>query len=155
MAYLEEGQEAPGFTGINQHGQQVKLSDFRGKKVVLYFYPKDDTPGCTKEACNLRDNDEVLKQKGFVVLGVSPDSEKSHEKFSDKFNLSFDLLADGNKEIIQAYGAWGPKNMYGRMFEGVLRTTYVIDEQGNIEKVIKKVNTGNHTHQILEALGVE
>ncbi len=153
MSYLNEGDKAPDFKAKNQSGKEIKLSDYSGKKVVLYFYPKDDTPGCTVEACNLRDNYKMLQKKGFVILGVSPDSESSHTKFSGKFDLPFDLLADTEKHILNKYGAWGIKKMYGKAYEGVLRTTYVIDENGLIEKVFKKVDTKNHTEQILQALG--
>jgi peroxiredoxin Q/BCP len=154
MAYLKEGEKAPGFKAKNQNGQDVNLSDYKGKKVVLYFYPKDDTPGCTAEACNLRDNHSELVKRGFIVLGVSPDNEKSHTKFSTKYNLPFDLLTDTDTSIMKAYGAWGTKKMYGREYEGVLRTTYVINEEGNIEKVITKVDTKDSTAQILQELEI-
>lgn len=152
MAHLKEGDIAPDFTGKNQKGEGVKLSDYKGKKVILYFYPKDDTPGCTAEACNLRDNYSELIEKGFEVIGVSPDSEKSHNKFIDKYNLPFTLIPDENKEILMAYEAWGEKKMYGKAYMGVLRTTYIINEEGRIEKIIRKVDTKNHTKQILDAL---
>jgi len=126
------------------------LKDFTGKKVVLYFYPKDDTPGCTKEACNLRDNYQNLIDAGFVVLGVSPDNEKSHEKFANKFELPFPLLADPEMKIIKAFGAWGEKKMYGKVYEGLLRTTFIIDEKGMIEEVIQKVKTDDHASQIFK-----
>jgi len=154
MALLKEGQTAPNFTAKNQDGKEIKLSDFKGKKVILYFYPKDNTPGCTAEACNLRDNYDALLGKGFEVIGVSPDSEKSHTNFISKYNLQFNLIADSDKEILKAYGAWGEKKMYGKSYEGVLRTTYVIDENGNIDKVIDKVKTKDHASQILETLGM-
>lgn len=141
---------APQFQGIDQNGNSVKLSDFTGKKIVLYFYPKDDTPGCTAEACSLRDNYEDLIAKGFVVLGVSPDSEQSHLKFAGKYNLPFPLIADPEKKILSAYGAWGEKVMYGRKVTGVIRTTFIIDEKGIIEKVIKKVDTKEHAGQIFK-----
>lgn len=150
ITLLEPGDTAPDFTVNDQDGQPVSLSDFKGKKVVLYFYPKDNTPGCTKEACNLRDNHQVLTDKGFVVLGVSPDNEKSHQKFIAKFDLPFALLADTEKEIATKYQVWGEKSMYGRTYEGVYRTTYVIDEQGKIEHVIPKVKTGEHAAQVLD-----
>jgi peroxiredoxin Q/BCP len=152
MAQLLEGQKAPDFEALNQDGKKIRLSDFRGKKVVLYFYPKDDTPGCTAEACNLRDNYNELIKKGFEVIGVSPDGEKSHTKFREKYSLPFNLVCDPDKSILKSYGAWGKKAMYGKLLDGVFRTTYVIDEDGNIEKVITKVDTKNHTHQIMEEL---
>jgi peroxiredoxin Q/BCP len=154
MAHLTEGAMAPQFTGKDQDGMNVSLKDYKGKKVILYFYPKDDTPGCTAEACNLRDNYEDLLSRGFAILGVSPDDEKSHGKFKAKFDLPFSLIADPEKTIINAYGVWGEKSMYGKTYDGVLRTTFVIDESGKIEKVIPKVNTGDHTKQILELLGI-
>ncbi len=146
---LKIGDKAPAFHGIDQHGNTHNLSDFLGKKIVLYFYPKDDTPGCTKEACNLRDNYELLLQKGFVVLGVSPDDTASHLKFANKFQLPFPLIADPALEIIKAYGAWGKKNMYGKEYEGLLRTTFIINEEGVIDEAIKKVKTDDHTNQII------
>jgi thioredoxin-dependent peroxiredoxin len=155
MAHLIEGAKAPLFKGKNQEGETISLSDFKGKKVILYFYPKDDTPGCTAEACNLRDNYKDLISRGFTIVGVSPDNEISHGKFKNKYDLPFSLLADPEAVIIKAYGAWGEKNMYGKKYEGVLRTTFVIDETGNILKVIGKVNTGDHTRQILEELGIK
>ena len=153
MAFLKPGATAPAFTAKNQEGKEIKLSDYKGKKVILYFYPKDNTPGCTNEACNLRDNHNALISKGFVVLGVSPDSEKSHTGFISKYSLPFDLLADTDKKILKAYGAWGKKKMYGKEYEGVLRSTYVIDEEGKVEHVITKVDTKNSAQQILEVLG--
>jgi peroxiredoxin Q/BCP len=148
MIQLKEGMSAPGFEGIDQNGKNVKLSDFAGKKVVLYFYPKDNTPGCTAEACNLRDNYDSLLKKGFAVVGVSPDNEKSHKGFASKYSLPFPLIADISKNILKAYGVWGEKKMYGRTFLGVIRTTFIIDEKGIIEKIIAKVDTGSHTEQI-------
>lgn len=141
---------APQFEGTDQNGNTVKLSSFTGKKIVLYFYPKDDTPGCTAEACSLRDNYEELLRKGFVVLGVSPDSEKSHLKFAGKYNLPFPLITDPEKKIMNAYGAYGEKVMYGKKVTGVIRTTFVIDEKGVIEKVVKKVDTKDHANQIFK-----
>ena len=152
MTLLTEGDKAPDFTAVDQTGKTVKLSDLKGKKVIVYFYPKDDTPGCTAEACNLRDNYDELIQKGFEVIGISPDNENSHKKFREKYNLPFHLLADTEKKILKAYGAWGEKKMYGKSYEGVLRTTYVINEKGMIEKVIAKVNTKDHAKQILTEL---
>jgi peroxiredoxin Q/BCP len=154
MAQLKEGDKAPLFKGKDQDEKWVGLEDFKGKKVILYFYPKDDTPGCTAEACNLRDNYDALISRGFGILGVSPDNEKSHSKFKSKFDLPFSLIADPDTKIIQAYDAWGEKNMYGKKYMGVLRTTYVIDEKGNILKIIKKVDSGDHTRQILGELGI-
>jgi len=150
MIQLKEGMMAPGFEGIDQNGKTVKLIDFTGKKVVLYFYPKDDTPGCTAEACNLRDNQNSLLKEGFVVIGVSPDSENSHKKFAGKFSLPFSIIADESKKILNDYGVWGEKKMYGKSFMGVIRTTFIIDEKGVIEKIITKVDTGGHTKQIFD-----
>jgi peroxiredoxin Q/BCP len=149
MTQLKEGMKAPGFRGMDQNGNEVKLSDFAGKKLVLYFYPRDNTPGCTAEACNLRDNYESFLAKGYAVVGVSPDSEKSHKGFSEKYSLPFPLIADTSKEIMNVYGVWGEKKMYGKTSMGVLRTTFIIDEKGNIEKIISKVDTAAHTAQIL------
>lgn len=146
---LQIGDKAPDFTVKDQHGNNVKLSDFRGKKVVLYFYPKDNTPGCTAEACNLRDNYEDLKSQGYKILGVSTDSEDSHQKFIEKYDLPFTLLADTEKDIHEKYGTWVEKNMYGRKYMGTDRVTYIIDEEGKIENIIKKVKTKEHTKQIL------
>ena len=149
MATLKPGDKAPGEL-LKLAG--LKQSDTKGKKIILYFYPKDNTPGCTAEACDLRDNYELLKSKGFVVIGVSPDSEKSHQNFADKFNLPFQLIADTGKELLEAFGVWGEKKMYGKSYMGVLRTTFVISENGIIEKVIDKVDTKNHAGQILEEM---
>ncbi len=150
MAIPQIGEKAPAFSGINQKGKKVSLSDYAGKKLVLYFYPKDDTPGCTAQACNLTENHRALQKQGYAVLGVSPDSEKKHIKFIDKYKLSFDLLADTEKETIQAYGVWVEKSMYGKQYMGVARTTFIIDEDGVIEDVIEKVKTKDHTSQILK-----
>lgn len=150
MTQLTEGMPAPQFEGIDQNGNTVKLSSFTGKKIVLYFYPKDDTPGCTAEACSLRDNYKDLLNKGFIVLGVSPYSEKSHQKFAGKYSLPFPLIADPEKKILTAYGAYGEKVMYGKKVMGVIRTTFIIDEKGMIEKVIKKVDTKEHATQIFK-----
>jgi len=149
MADLKEGMKAPEFEGKDQNGKLVRLSDFRGKKLVLYFYPKDNTPGCTAEACNLRDNYNELIKKGFAILGVSPDPEKSHKNFAEKHALPFPLIADTDKKILQLYGAYGEKKMYGKTVKGVIRTTFIINEQGIIEKIIRKVDTKNHAQQIL------
>lgn len=150
MTQLTAGMPAPHFEGTDQNGKTVKISSFLGKKVVLYFYPKDDTPGCTAEACSLRDNYQDLLKKGFIVLGVSPDSEKSHIRFAGKYNLPFPLIADPEKKILTAYGAYGEKLMYGKKVTGVIRTTFIIDEKGIIEKVIKKVDTKEHATQIFK-----
>ncbi len=152
MKELAEGMPAPEFTGRDQAGEEVNLKQMRGRKVILYFYPKDDTPGCTAEACNLRDNYAGLTALGFEVIGVSADSEKSHLRFIEKYDLPFRLISDTDKEILKAYGAWGLKKMYGKEYEGILRKTYVIDEQGVIIKILGKVDTKNHTEQIMEAL---
>lgn len=146
---LQVGDAAPEFAAKDQNGGEIKLSDSRGKKVILYFYPKDNTPGCTAQACNLRDNYEVLLNKGYIVLGVSVDDEKSHQKFIKKFDLPFPLLADTDHAIVEAYGVWVEKSMYGRTFMGIARTTFVINENGVIEEIIGKVDTKNHTDQIL------
>jgi peroxiredoxin Q/BCP len=146
---LQTGDEAPEISAKDQNGNDVKLSDFKGKKVILYFYPKDDTPGCTAQACNLRDNYESLLSQGFVVLGVSVDNEKSHQKFIKKYDLPFPLLADTDHTIVEAYGVWVEKSMYGKTYMGIARTTFVIDEKGIISEIIQKVDTKNHTDQIL------
>lgn len=152
MALLEKGEVAPNFKGLNQNNETISLSDFKGKKLILYFYPKDNTPGCTAESCNLNDNYDAWLAKGYEVIGISPDSVASHKKFADKFSFGFNLIADTEKEILQAYGVWGEKNMYGRKYMGVLRTTYVINEEGVIEEVFAKVKTKDHTNQIIKAL---
>lgn len=146
---LKVGDQAPVFEALNQKGETVKLSDFAGKKVVLYFYPKDNTPGCTKQACNLRDNYKSLMDQGYVVLGVSIDSAKSHQKFIDKFDLPFDLLVDEDKTLVELFGVWVEKNMYGRKYMGTARTTFVIDEARKITEIISKVKTADHTAQII------
>ncbi|MFA6401139.1 MAG: thioredoxin-dependent thiol peroxidase [Salinivirgaceae bacterium] len=153
MTHLKEGDKAPAFTGKNQLGETLTLGQFSGKTLILYFYPKDNTPGCTAESCNLRDNYQDLLAKGFEVVGVSPDSEKSHQGFITKQKLPFHLIADVDKTILKAYGAWGMKKLYGKDYEGVLRTTFIIDGKGIIAKIFHKVDTKNHTEQILEALG--
>ncbi|HEV7350441.1 thioredoxin-dependent thiol peroxidase [Telluribacter sp.] len=146
---LQQGEPAPQFEAKDQHGNTVKLSDFSGKKIVLYFYPKDDTPGCTAQACSLRDNYQAMQARGYAVLGVSVDDEKSHLKFAEKFDLPFPLLADTGHQMVEAYGVWGEKSMYGRTFMGITRTTFIIDEKGVIEEIIQKVDTKNHAGQIL------
>ena len=150
---LKEGMTAPDFKAKDQDGNIVSLKELRGKKVVLYFYPKDNTPTCTVEACNLRDNYAKLKKKGYVVIGISADDEKSHRKFIEKHKLPFNLLADTDKEIIKAYDVWGRKKFMGREFDGIIRTTFVIDEKGKIEKVITKVKSKEHTEQIFGSEG--
>ena len=152
MTELNIGNKAPDFNGLDQNGESIKLDDFKGSKLILYFYPKDNTPGCNAEACNLRDNYEMWLSKGYKVLGVSPDKQASHQKFIAKFELPFPLISDTEKEIIKAYGAWGPKKLYGRDYEGLLRSTFVISEDGIIEQVFMKVKTKDHTNQILETL---
>lgn len=152
MSKLQEGDKAPMFSAKDQDGNTVSLDQFKGKKVVLYFYPKDDTPGCTAEACDFRDNYQGLKTKGIEVIGVSVDDEKSHQKFITKHNLPFTLLADTDKKIVEAYDVWAEKNMYGKKYMGTNRTTFVIDEEGNIAHIIKKVETKNSTAQVLELL---
>lgn len=147
---LEVGKKAPDFEVKDQNGNMVKLSDFKGKKVVLYFYPKDNTPGCTAQACNLRDNYEALEKAGYVILGVSSDSEKSHQKFIEKQNLPFTLLADEDLKVHEAYGTWVEKSMYGRKYMGTARTTFIIDENGILSEIIEKVNTKEHSNQILK-----
>ena len=151
MTTLKPGDKAPAFNSTDQHGNSLSLDDFKGSKLVLYFYPKDDTPGCTAEACNLRDNYEGLLAKGYKIVGVSTDDEKSHIKFTEKYSLPFPLLPDTGKQIVAAYGVWGPKKFMGKSYEGIHRTTFVIDGNGIIEKVFTKVDTKNHTQQILEA----
>jgi peroxiredoxin Q/BCP len=148
MIKLKEGLKAPLFEGIDQNGKEIKSGDFAGRKIILYFYPKDNTPGCTAEACNLRDNFDLLLKKGFAVIGVSPDSEKSHKSFAGKFSLPFSLIADTSKKILNDYGVWGEKKMYGKSYLGVIRTTFIIDEKGIIEKIIPKVDTAGHSEQI-------
>jgi len=150
---LTAGNKAPDFNVKDQDGKEVKLSDFRGKKVVLYFYPKDMTPGCTAESCNLRDNYKVLQKQGYEVLGVSTDDEKSHRKFIEKEKLPFRLLADTDKSLHNKYGTWVEKSMYGRKYMGTARATFVINEGGVIEEIIEKVDTKNHSDQILKGIG--
>jgi thioredoxin-dependent peroxiredoxin len=152
---LQEGQKAPDFSAKDENGNAISLSDFKGKKLILYFYPKDLTPGCTLESCNLRDNYEDLKNMGFEVVGVSADNEKRHQKFISTFNLPFRLIADTDKKVCTDYGVWGMKKFMGKSYEGITRTTFVIDESGKIEKIITKVNTSSHSKQILDELGIK
>ncbi len=152
MIQLVEGAIAPDFSGNNQNGDQITLAGFKGKKLILYFYPKDNTPGCTAETCNLNDNYEFWISKGYEIVGVSPDSEASHTKFVEKYGLKFNLIADTEKVILQAYGVWGEKVNYGKTYMGVIRTTFVINEEGVIEKIFKKVETKEHTNQIVKEL---
>lgn len=147
---LKEGDKAPDFGVKDQDGRLHQLSDYKGKKIALYFYPKDLTPGCTTQSCNLRDNYTELRKAGFEVIGVSADTEKKHVQFIDKHQLPFTLLADTDKKLINAYGVWGPKKFMGKEFDGINRTTFIIDEQGFIKKVIDKVETKNHAEQILK-----
>ena len=147
---IQVGDKAPDFKVNDQDGKEVSLSEFKGKKVVLYFYPRDNTPGCTAEACNLRDNYEALQEAGYEVLGVSTDDESSHQKFIEKQKLPFRLLADTDKEIHEKYGTWVEKSMYGRKYMGTDRKTFLINEEGKIENIIEKVKTKDHTSQILK-----
>jgi peroxiredoxin Q/BCP len=152
MALLQVGMQAPNFKTIDQNGEWVTLEQFRGKKVVLYFYPKDDTPGCTKEACAFRDNFEKFRKINVEVLGVSIDDKKKHKKFAEKYNLPFRLLADTEKKIVQDYGVWGEKSLYGKKYMGTNRVTYLIDENGKIEQVFPKVKPETHAEELLQAL---
>jgi len=152
MDELKEGDAAPDFTANDQNGKPVSLTDFRGKDVILYFYPKDDTPGCTAESCDFRDNYQYLTSQGFEVIGVSVDDEKSHKKFISKFELPFTLLADTEKQIVTDYGVWGEKNLYGKKYMGTFRRTFVIDKKGRIRKIIDKVDTKNPSKQVLDAI---
>jgi peroxiredoxin Q/BCP len=149
---LEKGMKAPDFKGEDQDGKLVSLEDFKGKKLILYFYPQDNTPTCTNEACNLRDNFSELKRKGFAIIGVSPDPGKKHKKFIDKFRLPFPLIADTEMKIIRDYDVWGTKQFMGRIYDGLVRTTFVISEKGYIELVITKVESKDHAAQILREL---
>ena len=152
MARLQEGDKAPDFKAKDQNGNTVSLSDFRGKNVILYFYPKDNTPTCTTEACNFRDNYQSLLSKGFAVIGVSTDTEKSHKRFEKKFDLPFPLIADPDRKIVEEYGLWAEKILFGRKYMGTLRTTFVIDPKGKIIKVIDKVDSKNSSQQVLDLL---
>ena len=151
MTHLQEGDKAPAFTASDQNGEKIALSDYKGKKVVLYFYPEDGTPTCTVQACNLRDNYLLLKKEGFTILGVSPDDEKKHKKFETKFTLPFTLLADPEHTLIDKYGVWGEKQLYGRKYMGLLRTTFLIDEKGVIRKIFGKPKSKQHAEEIVRA----
>jgi peroxiredoxin Q/BCP len=150
MNELKEGDKAPVFTANDHNGKRVSLSEYAGKEVILYFYPKDDTPGCTVEACNFRDNYEALLGKGFAVIGVSADDEKSHQKFIGKYQLPFTLISDTDKKIVEAYGVWVEKNMYGKKYMGIARKTFIIDKNGVIKKIIDKVDKENASQQVLD-----
>lgn len=149
--HLQEGQKAPAFTGIDQDGNKISLSNFKGQKVVLYFYPKDDTPACTIQACNLRDNFALLKKNGFKVIGISPDDMKSHQKFREKFDLPFTLIADPEHRIINKFGVWGKKNLYGREYMGLHRTSFVVDEKGVISKIFLRPKNKAHAAEIVKS----
>ena len=150
MIQVSEGMKAPAFKGKDQNGNDISLADFKGKKVVLYFYPEDDTPTCTVEACNLRDNYALLRKEGFEILGVSPDDSKSHKKFEQKFSLPFTLIADPDHKIIDSYGVWGEKQLYGRKYMGLHRTTFLIDEKGVVRKVFLKPRSKQHAEDIVK-----
>ena len=152
---IQIGKKAPAIKGVDQNGTKISLADFKGKKVALYFYPKDNTPGCTAQACNLEENSALLHKKGIVVIGVSTDSVASHKKFETKFNLSFPLIADESKEIVNAYEVWGEKKFMGRTYMGTNRVTFLINEKGTIEHIIDKVETKNHAAQVLSTWGLD
>ena len=150
MTHLKPGDKAPNFSGVNENGEAIALKDFKGRKLILFFYPRDNTPTCTVEACNLRDNYSMLQEKGYELLGVSPDTQKKHQNFIKKFDFPFPLLADETLDVTKAFNVWGPKKFMGREFDGLHRTTFVIDEKGKIEQVITKVKSKDHAAQILE-----
>ncbi len=154
MMHLKEGDKAPNFKLESDEGKEISLEDYKGEKLILFFYPKDDTPGCTKEACNLRDNYGKLRKFGFNILGISPDTVKKHRKFKDKYEFQYNLAADPEHIAINAYGVWGPKKFMGREYDGLHRTTFIIDEKGTIERIIKKVKTKEHSEQIMEELSL-
>lgn len=154
MTHLNVGDKAPDFSLSNEKGETVTLADLKGKKAILFFYPKDDSPGCTKEACNLRDNYKKLQKLGYEIYGISPDSPKKHQKFIDKYEFQYSLLADPEKEMINAFGIWGPKKFMGREYDGLHRTTFLLDEEGKISLIIEKVKTKEHAEQIIEALSL-
>jgi peroxiredoxin Q/BCP len=151
---IQEGKKAPSFTAIDEHGEKIKLADFKGKKLALYFYPKDDTSTCTVQACNLRDGFKMLEKKGVVVIGVSPDDEKSHLKFITKHKLPFRIIADTDKKLVEKYGVWGEKQLYGNKYMGVFRTTFLIDENGVVVKVITKPKVKEHALEIAAGFGL-
>ncbi|MFW5972373.1 MAG: thioredoxin-dependent thiol peroxidase [Bacteroidota bacterium] len=151
----EPGAKAPEFEGQTQTGDTVRLSDLRGKKVALYFYPKDDTPGCTKQACNLRDDYQQLQEAGIAVVGVSADDVESHRKFADKYSLPFPLIADPEHQILEAYGVWGERSLYGRKFMGIQRTTFLIDEEGRVVDTIKRPKVSEHAREVIKKFGIE
>ena len=152
MAKIEVGDKAPDFALPSGSGEKVSLKDFRGKKVILYFYPKDDTPGCTKEACSFRDNIKIIQKKGAVVIGASADNVESHKRFAGKFDLPFTLISDEGKELVKKFGVWKEKNMYGRKYMGIERTTFIIDEKGIVSHIFPKVKVEGHTEEILSLL---
>lgn len=151
---IQEGKKAPSFTAVDQDGEKIKLADFKGKKLALYFYPKDDTSTCTVQACNLRDGFKMLEKKGIVVIGVSPDDEKSHLKFIAKHKLPFRIIADTNKKLVEKYGVWGEKQLYGNKYMGVFRTTFLIDENSKVVKVIAKPKVKEHAAEIAAGFGL-
>lgn len=152
MTHLEEGMQAPSFSGYDQNGNVLSLEDFKGQSIILFFYPKDNTPGCTAEACNLQENFEYWNNKDYKIIGISPDSVESHKKFAEKFSFTFTLIADPEKEILKSYGVYGPKKMYGRETIGVHRTTFILDGEAKITKIFKRVKTKEHSEQIIKAL---
>lgn len=152
MATLKEGDKAPDFTARDQNGKSISLANFKGKNIILYFYPKDDTPGCTAEACSFRDNYRSMLSQGFEIIGVSTDDEKSHKKFETKYSLPFPLIADPDKKVVEAYGVWVEKSMYGKKYMGTARTTFLIDKEGIINKIIEKVDTKNSSQQVTDLL---
>lgn len=152
MNKIQVGDKAPNFSSVNENNESIQLSDFKGKKVILFFYPKDDSPGCTKEACSLRDKYKTFDKNGYVILGISPDTAKKHKKFIDKYEFQYSLVADPEKEIINSFGLWGPKKFMGREITGVYRTTLVIDEQGTVSHIIDKVKTKEHADQLINLL---
>ena len=152
MSKVKEGDLAPAISAVDQNGEKITLKEYQGKKVVLYFYPKDNTPGCTAESCDLRDNYSRFLEQGFEIIGISADSEKSHRKFISKFALPFRLISDTDKKVLQDYGAWGEKKLYGKSYMGILRKTFIIDEKGYVEKIIEAVKTKEHSKQIFEEL---
>lgn len=151
---IQPGDKAPSFKGKDQNGDTRILQDFLGKKLVIYFYPKDDTPGCTKQACNLRDHYSILQEKGIQILGVSADDQESHKKFEQKYQLPFPLIADTDKKIIEKYGVWGERNLYGKKFMGIKRTSFLINENGKVDHIIRGVRSGEHAEQILKVWGL-